>query len=522
MPLSAKEYGDALMAAHRAGNAEHAAMLARAYQDAKAREAQAAEPATVPQEEGFFDRFGREVKDAMVGNITTAKAMGQGLTLNWGDEAAGWLMSKIHGGDAEEHRKAYMAPIEATPAGRRLAAEVVGGVVGGAPLAGLGIPASIVAATGMGALSGAGANQEDRLKGAIAGGGAGAVAGVAAPAIAGAGAAVANRLGNVLGAANPFVGRGGQAAQKTLRESIENAIEMGAPEPTAAVPLVAQPSASAAAQSVLAGGGKTAARVVGAAKSAAADDEALKAAGRLYQERLGIVPLSTATTPRDISASPTVSSNAISAILGNKDMAPILKKISRDVRFEGIPENNLTLLHQAKAMLAERVRAAKKSGKITETAGRLGSLHKQFEDALEAVAPGYKEVASGYAEEAAATSARKAAAKLAGSDKKFVPNETAMRSFASIVPEFISGSLPGVQLRGALATGAYATQAAAKSARGAHARKLAEILAETDPEKIAAALRMLNKDMTGKPYRWTMAYQGPNALQAWARDEEAR
>ena len=36
------------------------------------------------------------------------------------------------------------------------------------------------------------------------------------------------------------------------------------------------------------------------------------------------------------------------------------------------------------------------------------------------------------------------------------------------------------------------------------------------------ALRMLRKDLTGKPFRWPMMYQGPNALQAWARDEEAR
>lgn len=485
-------------------------------------------PTDPPQEEGFLARLGREVSNAMVGNITTSKAMAQGLpgVGGWTDEIAGKVMAAIHGGDAEQHRKDYMAPVEAMPKGRRFAAELAGGVVGSAPLAGLGIPAAIAASTGLGAVSGAGLADGgapgSRLLGGAVGAGAGALTGVLAPVAAGMTAGVASRGANAIRSlmgrpTNPYIGRGGRGAQEVLRKSIDNAADMGAPPPTATAPLLAQQPTAAASQSVLAGAGKPAAQLVGAAKEAAADDSALKAAGNAYQDRLGIVPLSAATTPDVIAASPSVSSNAISAILGNKDMKPILSKIARDTAFEGIPENNLTLLHHAKGMLAERVRQARRAGKVTETAGRLGRLHKQFEDALDAAAPGYKAVNAEYAEAAAARMAQKEAAKLAGSEKKFVPVEAAGPGVSRLLAESISGSLPGVQMRAAIASGAHATQAVAKAARGAEARRLAEILAEKDPDKIAMALRMLRKDMSGKPFRWPLMYQGPTVLSEGAK-----
>lgn len=485
------------------------------------------------QEEGFFDRLGREVKSAMVGNITTSKAVAQGLpgVGTWTDELAGKVITALHGGDEEQNRRDWMAPVEAMPAGRRFAAELAGGVIGGAPLGGLGVLRGLAAATALGAASGAGAADGNepggRLLGAGIGAGAGAAGGVLAPMVAGAASAIGNRVANVARSVmgkptNPYIGRGGLAAQKTLRESVENSGLVGDAPPVTTMPLVAQKPAAGASAAVLAGGGKPAASLVGAAKAASRDDAALKAAGEAYQTRLGIVPLTTATTPQDVLASPTVNSNAISAVLGNKDMAPILRKIARDPAFDGVPENNLTLLHQAKAMLAERVRAAKKTGKITETAGRLGRLHKQLEDALDAAVPGYKDVSREYAEASATRTAQKEAAKLAGSEKKFVPVEAAGPGIARLLAESVSGSLPGVQVRGAIATSAHAAQAAAKAAKGAQARKLVEILTEKDPEKIAMALRMLREDLTGKQFRWPMMYQGPNALQAWARDEEAR
>lgn len=485
-------------------------------------------PAEV-QKEGFFDRLGREIKDGLVGGITISKAMAQGLPGigTWTDELAGQAISAVHGGDAEQARKDYMAPVEAMPAGRRLAAELVGGVVGSAPLAGLGIPAAIAASTGLGAVSGAGAadgSPGSRLIGGAAGGAAGLAGGVLAPVVAGTGASLLNRAANIGRAAlgkptNPFVGRGGAAAQKMLRQSLENADAMGVPPPTTAVPLVAQPAGIPAARGVVAGGQKPAAQVVGAAKRIADDNSALQAAGELYQSKLGIVPLSTATTPEDIAASPTVRSNAIAAILDNKDMRPILAKIGRDVRFEGIEPDNLTFLHQAKAMLAERVRQARKSGKVTETAGRLGALEKRLGDAINAAAPGYKDVSSEYAQAAAARAAEKGAAKVAGADQKFVPVDVQGPGLARLAAEFISGSFPGVQTRAAIASGAHLVGAATKAARGAAARKLAAILTERDPDKIAMALQALRSDLTGKPYRWPIMYQGPNALQALAREE---
>lgn len=519
--MSAAALMQALEKAHAAGDVaaarEIAAMISAQPAAAQQPEAQ--------QDEGFFDRLGREIKEGMVGGITTSQAMLQGVPGGtWSDEAAGWIGSKIHGGTPEENQKAYMASVEAMPAGRRLAAELVGGVVGSAPMAGLGLPASIAAATGLGAVSGAGANSENRAQGAVAGGLAGLTAGVVAPMVASAGASVLNRAANigraVLGKAkNPYVGRGGAAAQRMMRQSVENADAMGMPPPTTAVPLVAQPAGIPAARSVVAGGQKPAAQVVGAAKRIADDNSALQAAGELYQSKLGIVPLSTATTPEDIAASPTVRSNAIAAILDNKDMRPILAKIGRDVRFEGIGPDNLTFLHQAKAMLAERVRQARKSGKVTETAGRLGALEKRLGDAINAAAPGYKDVSSEYAQAAAARAAEKGAAKVAGADQKFVPVDVQGPGLARLAAEFISGSFPGVQTRAAIASGAHLVGAATKAARGAAARKLAAILTERDPDKIAMALQALRSDLTGKPYRWPIMYQGPNALQALAREE---
>ena len=843
MPLSAKEYGDALMAAHRAGNAEHAAMLARAYQDAKAREAQAAEPATVPQEEGFFDRFGREVKDAMVGNITTAKAVGQGLTLNWGDEAAGWLMSKIHGGDAEEHRKAYMAPIEAMPAGRRLAAEVAGGVVGGAPLAGLGIPASVAAATGMGVLSGAGANQEDRFKGAIAGGTAGLVAGAAAPVvssvIARAAAPVANAGRRLLGMdVNPYVGRGGRAAQRTLRTSVDQANRAGFDAPVTDAPLLAQPAGIGASRRVLSRGEDAAADLIGAARSVADESrsaigdaakavggiadqsdllaeaslassrsglkmrgmqlaaegdaalssaegrlsdigkrlaaggqqriseaagkiagtgqnigrEGVRKAGAVYQD-LGIVPVGLRTTPEEIMASPSIQSNAISNLLENPDVQKIVAGMQKDVRFAGVPTDNLTFLNELTIQLGKGAKGLRTN--VPVKAERLDALRAAFVDAMEGAVPGYKEAAAGYRQastmrsaydmgygfdtkvipkeelaalpaearseavaamaqrfsdliapqggqaqspaqvaaianrlkaklsltfgedaepfvssllegtrqiqagkvasdlaarglsgakpkkikdvlapafagdskalddfvatvragagkakasktamaqadrgfspsnlgrareklvgvlgsgeaaddflstvvdalgrkehavaareveaalgrgdvsgvrrtigaiagddvaDAVATPAetaakRLASANLSGADSKFVPLGEDADSFTQLVASPISGSWVGAAIRAGLTGNALAVRKLAQMAGKKEAAALTRILSEKDPEKIAAALRMLNKDMTGKPYRWTMAYQGPNALQAWARDEEAR
>ena len=303
------------------------------------------------QNEGFFDRLGREVKEGLVGNITTSKAMAQGIpgVGTWTDELAGKVITALHGGDEEQNRKDYMAPVEAMPAGRRIAAELAGGVVGGAPLAGLGVLGGLGAATVLGAASGAGAAAPGgRLLGGAVGAGAGALGGVLAPVIAGVGSSIGHRVANAVRSVagkptNPYVGRGGLAAQKTLRESIENSGIVGDAPPVATMPLVAQQPAVGASAAVLAGGGKPAATLVGAAKDIAKDDAALKAAGEAYQTKLGIIPLSTATTPADVATSPTVSSNAISAILANKDMAPILRKISRDTAFEGIPENNLTL-----------------------------------------------------------------------------------------------------------------------------------------------------------------------------------
>lgn len=536
MPLSAKEYGDAMMAAHRAGNATHAAMLAKAYEEAKAREAG---PAAPPREEGFLD----QVKNAMVGNITTGKAMAQGIpgVGTWTDELAGKVITALHGGDEEQNRKDYTAPVEAMPAGRRFAAELAGGVVGSAPLGGLGVLRGIGAATALGAASGAGSNQEHRMEGAAAGAAAGALGGVLAPVIAGAGSAVGRRIANgvrsVMGKpTNPYIGRGGLAAQRTLQKSVDNAAKIGGPQPTPDLPLLAQPAGTGAAVSVLAGGDDPAAAIVGAAKAIAKDDSALKGIGSRYADEAGLVPMSGSVRPDDIIRGASSAASGATRVTNvrlkspvfedlmenSPDVKRVYREMAGDIRFLGVPDNNPTKVHYVKTMLAKRLREARKNTKKPEVAGRLEAVHDEWTKEMNRLIPGYADISMDYAKEAGSRTAQKEAVKLAGSEKKFVPVEPPGRTFASILPEFISGSMGGVQMRGTLATTVYAAQSAAKAAKGAQARKLVEILTEKDPKKIEMALRMLRQDLTGKPFRWPMMYQGPSALQAWARDEEAR
>lgn len=490
MPLSAKEYGDALVAAHRAGDANHAAVLARAYEEAKTREASA--PA---QDEGFFDRLGREIKDGMVGGITTSKAMAQGLpgVGTWTDELAGQAISALHGGDAEQARKDYMAPVEAMPAGRRLAAELAGGVVGSAPMAALSIPAGIATAAGLGAVSGAGANQENRAQGAVAGGLTGLVAGAVAPVVGSVAARYGNRAVNAVRSllgkeTNPFVGPGGQAAQKTIKKSIDLSKRAGFDAPTTDAPLLAQPAGVPAARRVLNRGEEAAADLIGAAKGVADDsrtviaDTATKVggiadqadllaeaslasskgglkmrgaqlaaegdaaissaesnlseigkrlatsghqrieqtaakiagtgqnigrkgvqeAGKAYQD-LGIVPVGLRTTPEEVLASPSVNSNAIGSLLKNPDVEKIVSGMQKDVRFTGVPANNLTFLNELTIQLGNAAKGLRSMVPVKAT--RIDALRAQFMDAMEAAVPGYKGAAAGYRQASAMRSA---------------------------------------------------------------------------------------------------------------------
>jgi len=438
------------------------------------------------QEDGFLARAGRSISDAMVGSITTSKAVAQGLPGigTWTDELAGQAISAIHGGDAEQARKDYMAPVEAMPAGRRLAAELVGGVVGSAPLAGLGLPASLAAATGLGAASGAGANESDRAKGATAGGITGLAAGVLAPAIGGAASSIGSRVANVARSimgkpTNPFVGGGSGAAQRTMRESIDNAKRAGFEAPTTDAPLLAQPAGVPAARRVLNRGETAAADLVGAARGAADESRAVLAdtagkvggiadqsdllaeaslassrgglkmrgaqlaaegdaaissaesnlsgigqrlaksgqqriaevaqkiagtgqnigregvreAGKAYQD-LGIVPVGLRTTPEEVLASPIVSSNAIGSLLKNPDVEKIVAGMQKDVRFTGVPTNNLTFLNELTIQLGNAAKGLRSVVPVKAT--RMDALRAQFMDAMEAAVPGYKGAAAGY------------------------------------------------------------------------------------------------------------------------------
>ena len=264
---TAAEYGEALVAAHKAGNREHAAVLARAYEDAKAKEAAA--PAEKP---GFVD----QMREGLAGSLVTSRAMAQGIpgVGGWTDELYGKLRSMIDGGDAEQHRRDYMAPVEAMPAGRRTAAELVGGVAGGIGLAAAlpatvaSVPAALATGTFLGAVEGAGRNQDDRAAGALLGTGVGLVGGAAGlaggHAIAKYGHPVANFLRRIAGKAeNPFTGTAGNAARETLLESAER---MGNRNPgegvwTAEAPLGLQRAAAPAAMTVAHGGGKPADRL---------------------------------------------------------------------------------------------------------------------------------------------------------------------------------------------------------------------------------------------------------------------
>lgn len=283
---------EAMTKAHAMGRMDDARVLAAEYKRLTAGVASPEATETAAPERGLAG----QVSDSMVGDLTAAKAMAQGLPFvgKWSDEAAGWLSSKIHGGDAEQARKDWMAPVEAMPAGRRMAAELAGGAVGSgvlalaAPAAFATVPAALATGVAEGAVSGAGANAENRGMGTIAGAGLGAVGGVLGTAGAGIisnlGRRVANAVRGAAGApVSPFVGKGGAAAQKTLRESVENAAARGEAAPVTDVPLIAQPAGTAAAKRVLAGGGENAARVAGVAReqSEAASEELARAGAGL-------------------------------------------------------------------------------------------------------------------------------------------------------------------------------------------------------------------------------------------------
>ena len=518
---------DALGRAHSAGDVEAARKIAAMIQGAPPQAQPAAAPAEKP---GLM----ASISQAMTGNITFAKAMAQGLPGigGWTDELAAKAITALHGGDEEQNRRDYMAPVEAMPAGRRTAAELAGGVAGGVGLAAAlpatvaSIPAALATATGLGAIEGAGRNQDDRAEGALGGAASGLAGGTfglaAGHLIARGGHALANQIRAAMGRPqNPFTGPVGQGAQQVLRESAETGarVNPGAPALTAAQPLAEQPLMEAAGRSVLAGGGKNAATLAGVGKQIIERGQAeKKAAGELYQSVLGIPAMSAKTRAADVVQAPLVSSQRVQDLLdNNKHVQRAMKRTADNLAFQNIAPTNLARLQAVKADLAAKARTLAKKSSVQSDGVRQAA--DELDQALADAVPHYREVTERYAKAAAAAQAKKTAGEAMGGKKTFIPIED-KRSLIRMLHNLVSGSVQGAMIRGGVGASVETSGALIRRTQGKIAERIVDILKETDPAKIQAAIAALNKDTTGRPLRPALVFQGPNALAAWQREEQ--
>lgn len=140
--------------------------------------------------------------------------------------------------------------------------------------------------------------------------------------------------------------------------------------------------------------------------------------------------------------------------------------------------------------------------------------------AREALAPIVGDEAAGAVVGPAEGAARRfALAERVGANMTAIPPEKKTR-WLDILRNSISGSIPGIQTRGAIAAGSHVERLATAAADRKIAERVVQILAETDQKKIEAAIRLLNKDFSSARLRAAGMLQGQNALDLWR--EEAR
>lgn len=554
---TADDYAAAFVKEHEAGNREKAQIFADAYREALAEEqggqqpaAPTAPPPAAPQQPEADTYLTRSLdglkrgassvagmKDGLtVDNfVTGAKALAQGVPFIGPatDNLYAKANSAITGRNEEEVRQEYMAPVEAMNPYVRAGVQVGGGaasmmIPGVGPLVKYAATRPMGAAPIIGAIESliTGPWRRDNGKPAIgdmvehgvadatvgALGGAGGVA--AAKALSLGGQGLENAVRTIRGKPlSPFRGRGAAAAQKRVAEAVRDNAPL-TPVRTD-VPLLKQPVGARLGREVFGDGGENAGKVAAAARETMADKSAMEAAGETFQ-KLGIVQLGRRTAPEEVAKSATVSSDRIADILGNPDMKKIVERTRRDLRFEGVPnlENNLTFVHEV------NVRLAKAAGKAKPVkAENMQVLRAALSDAIDDVAPGYKNALSRYRAAAAETASAREMAKAAGGAAKYIKGEDSGRMFN--VGNTASGTPQGMKFRAITNLAAHLTEKMGLSHEKQTNAIIARILQETDPEQIAAMFQAMKKPAGGIPYRPATVFQGNNALLPW-RDEEAR
>lgn len=541
------ELEQALISADAAGDVESARVLAAEMQRAMGGSvpapSQAPQPPASPpqQEDTYLSRSVDGIKrmaGSVIGDnpgqdaITGLKAMAQGVPFvgTKTDNLYAAVRSAITGEDEKKLQQEYMAPVEQMNPYARGALQMGGGAAA-AVLPGVGPVVSSLATKPAwltplisaveSVVSGPGRRDSgkpfvnDVVENAPADavvGATGGVAGLVAATLLGrAVPAGMNMLRSAQGKpTDPFTGRAGAAAQ----ERVKAAVEANPADP--AKPLLSQPAGASLGKEVAAYGGPTAAEVVGAAKAAMRDNSLTREAGKAFQG-LGIVPVGLRTTPTEVAASPRISSNSISSALGNPDLRKIVAGVEKDVRFDGIPRDNLTLLHEVNIQLGKAAKGLRKDTPVK--AERMDALRAYFTDLMDGVVPGYKDALGEYKIAARETAAAQEMAKAAGGNAKFVKSESQVR--IPNMGESVSGSIPGAATRAAFNYGSVLAEAIGLTHTKEANKIIARLLVEKDPAQIAMILRSAKKQHGGKPFRPGTVFQGNNALSPW-RNEEAR
>lgn len=500
------------------------------------------QPAPQPEADTYLSRsvdgikrmFRAAIGDRPAQDIATGvKTMAQGLPFVGGytDNLYAKARSAITGENEEAVRQAYMAPVEQMDPISRTALQVGGGLVSPV-LPGVGQAVKAIAtkpgwtvpitAALESVISGPGRRDNGRpvvndivehaLPDAVVGAAGGAAGLTAAEVV----SRIVPRAMNMartfqMKPTDPFVGRGAAKAHARVKA----AAEANDPIRTDA-PLLAQPAGASLGKEVAGYGGPTAKTVRDAAKEIMGDNSRTQQAGTAFQ-RLGIVPVGKLTPPTDIAASPRIASNAVLARMNHPDMKKIVSGVERDVRFDGIPRDNLTFVHEVQTRLSDASKSMRKDAPAK--AKNIDALRAFFVNDIEAALPGYKDALGEYRDAARATSAAQDMAKAAGGGAKFVKSEVHAR-----VPnpgENVSGSVAGAATRSMFNYGSLLAEMAGLSNTKRSNEIIARILTERDPEQIAMMVRMLSKPHGNKSVRSGLVYQSNNALTPW-RSEEAR
>lgn len=464
--------------------------------------------------------------------VTGLKAMAQGIPFvgTKTDNAYAAVRSAITGEDEGKLQKEYMAPVEQMNPYARGALQVAGGMATPA-IPGVGSVVSALATKPMwmtpvitaieSMISGPGRRDNGKpfVQDMVENAPADAVVG----AVGGAGGMIAANLlsrgimsgANIARAAqgkptDPFVGRPGAAAQERVKAALE------ANPATPDKPLLSQPAGANLGKEVVEYGGPTAKAVVDAAKATMKDTSRTQQAGTAFQG-LGLVPVGLRTTPGEIAKSPRINSNAVLSLLGHPDMKKVVASVKRDVRFDGVPEDNATFIHEVQTRLAKAAKGLRKDTPVK--AENIDSLRAVFVDEIDNAIPGYKDALSGYRDAARETASAQEMAKAAGGNAKFVKSSVEAR--VPNIGQNVSGSFEGAKLRTAFNFASYLMESLGLTHTKEANKIIARLLVEKDPEQIAMILSSAAKQHGGKHLRPSTVFLGNSVLSPW-RNQEAQ